>query len=416
MLRTRGFSLLPYRVRLLALAAILSLVGGRPVVAQVAIFGDRVYPVDGTMIENGVVVIENGKITAVGAASSTVVPDGLQRMTAPVVTPGFVDAHSTVGFSGILNYNHDQDQLERSTPMQPELRAIDAYNCREQLVEWVRSFGVTTMHTGHAPGELISGQTMIVKTFGNTVEDAAVIESAALAVTLAGSARKGGGKSPGTRGKMMAMLRQQFIKAGEYQRKIEKAEEGKEPARDLKMEVLGRVLSGDLPIMITANRAQDIASALRLASEFDLQLMLDGAAESYLLIDRIKKAKIPVLIHPTMARAHGEMQNMSFETAAKLIHAGIPVAFQSGYESYVPKTRVLVFEAGIAAAHGLTFDEALHAITLAPAQIFGIDGRVGSLTVGKDGDVALFDGDPFEYTTHCLAVIGEGAVINTGPR
>lgn len=425
-------------------------------IAQVAIFGERVYPVDGPVIENGVVIIEGGKITAVGEAADTAVPDGLERLEAAVVTPGLVDAHSTVGVSGILNYDHDQDQLERSKPIQPELRALDAYNCREPLVDWVRSFGVTTMQTGHAPGELISGQLMIVKSFGRTVDDAALVPASAVAATLASQARKGGGKSPGTRGKMMAMLRQAFLNAQDYRKKHEKAEKAdgskndasassdqdsdadsggddadddsnesggddtkdkkKSPARSLSDEVLVRVLEGELPLLVTAQRAQDIANALRLAREFDLKLILDGAAESYLLVDRIREAGVPVIIHPSMARAYGDLQNMSFETAAMLVNAGVKVAFQSGYESYVPKTRVLLFEAGIGAANGMSFDQALRAITLAPAEIMGVADRVGSLTVGKDGDVALYDGDPFEYTTHCVGVVGEGKVISRARR
>ncbi|MFQ5464267.1 MAG: amidohydrolase family protein [Phycisphaerae bacterium] len=398
--------------------------------AQVAVRGERVYTAAGPAIHDGVVVIENGKITAVGPASEVAIPEGVKVFNAKVVTPGFVDAHSTIGVSGILNYAHDQDQLEHSAPMQPQLRALDAYNCREALVAYARGFGVTTVHTGHAPGELISGQTIVVKTFGNTVDDALVLDSATIAATLDQSARKTEkGKSPGTRGKMMALMRQELIKAKEYLRKRAAADEkendgnsddderDKKPtARDLELEALGRLLDKEVPLMITANRAQDIANALRLKREFDLRLILDGAAESYLLVNEIKKLGVGVFIHPSMARSFGGMKNMSFETAATLVHAGIAVGLQSGYESYVPKTRVLVFEAGIAAANGLTFDEALATITVTPARILGVDRRVGSLEVGKDGDVALFDGDPFEYTTHCIAVIGEGVVVSNTPQ
>ena len=154
----------------------------------------------------------------------------------------------------------------------------------------------------------------------------------------------------------------------------------------------------------------------KLAKEFDIRLILDGASESYLLIDEIRAAKVPVIIHPMMTRAFKEMENMSFETASKLHDAGIPVAFQSGYESYVPKTRVVLLEAAIAAANGLSFEDALAAITIDAARMLGIAKRVGSLEVGKDGDVALYDGDPFEYTTHCVGVIIEGQVVSSKPR
>jgi imidazolonepropionase-like amidohydrolase len=168
--------------------------------------------------------------------------------------------------------------------------------------------------------------------------------------------------------------------------------------------------------MITADRAQDISSALRLASEFKIKLWLDGASESYSLVEEIKAAKVPVILHATMSRAVDEKENQSFETAAKLVKAGIPVALQSGYESYVPKTRVVLFEAGMAAANGLTFEQALGTITLEAARILGIEKQVGSLEVGKDGDVALYDGDPFEYTTHCVGVLINGEVVSEEKR
>jgi len=406
----RSFRILLAASGLITLAAV-------PVYGQVVVRGERVYTMAGPPITDGVVVIEGGKISAIGPASQVAIPPGLPVLRAAVVTPGLVDAHTTVGLSGIYNQKQDQDQIERSAPIQPELRALDAYNTREELIDWVRSYGVTTIHAAHAPGELISGQTLIVKTVGETVEDAVLIAPAAIAATLSPIAQKRDkGKSPGTRGKMMAMLRAELIKAQEYRDKLERAADDKKPDRDLKLEALGEVLSGELPLMVTAHRAQDIVSVLRLAREFSIRVWLDGAAESHLLVEQIKAAGVPVLIHPSMARMVGDLENASFETAAKLRAAGIPVAMQSGYESYVPKTRVVLFEAAIAAANGLTFDQALASITIDAARILGVDRRVGSLEVGKDGDIALYDGDPFEYTSHCVAVVIEGMVVSDKPR
>ncbi len=367
-------------------------------------------------IADGVVIVRDGKIAAVGPAAGTPLPDGIKVLEAAVVTPGLIDAHSTVGLSGIYNQKHDSDQLESSAPIQPELRAVDAYNPQEQLVAYVRSFGITTLHTGHAPGELISGQTMIVKTAGRTVADALVVESAAVAATLGPWARKDGAKSPGTRAKMVAMLRGELIKAQEYAAKREKAEPDKQPERNLRSETLLRVLRGELPLMITCNRAQDIASALRLAEEFKIRIWLDSAAEAYLLTDAILAAKVPVIIHPTMFRAYEDTESLSFETAATLRKAGIPVALQAGYEDYVPKTRIVLFEAAIAAANGLTFDQALATITIDAARILGVAERLGSLEAGKDADLALYDGDPFEYTSHCIGVLIDGQVVSDKPR
>jgi imidazolonepropionase-like amidohydrolase len=340
----------------------------------------------------------------------------MRVIEAEVVTAGLIDAHSVVGLAGQFNEDHDQDQLESSSPVQPELRAVDAYNARERLVEWIRGFGVTTIHTGHGPGELVSGQTMIVKTTGNTVEDATIVPLAMIAATLGESAQKEDGKSPGNRSKMMAMLRDELIKAREYRDKRQSAEADKQPPRDLGLDAMVRVLEGEIPLLVTAHRAQDIANALRLQAEFDVPMVLDGAAEAYLLIEEIKAAGVPVIVHPAMTRAYEETRNLSMETAGLLRNAGIPIALQSGYESYVPKTRVVLFEAAVAAANGLGFDDALAAITIDAANILGIDERVGSIEIGKDGDLALYDGDPFEYTSHCTGVIIEGEVVSETAR
>ena len=149
-----------------------------------------------------------------------------------------------------------------------------------------------------------------------------------------------------------------------------------------------------------------------LADEFDLKLVLDGAAEAYLVLDEISAAGVPVIVHPTMVRTGGDMENAAFTTAARLHEAGIPFAFQSGFESYVPKTRVVHFEASVAAANGLPYDAALEALTLAPARLLGLDDRIGSLEAGKDADLVLFDGDPLEYTARTCAVIIGGAVVS----
>jgi imidazolonepropionase-like amidohydrolase len=385
---------------------------------DIAVRAGTIHTVAGDVIENGVVVIRDGKISAVGPAASVNIPSGMQVLDAAVVTPGLIDAHSVVGLAGYMNQDDDQDQLERSEAIQPELRAVDAYNAREPLVEWLRTFGITTIHTGHGPGEIISGQTLIAKTTGTTVATSVINPAAMVAATIGEGAVMSGGddrKTPGTRGKVAAMLRTELVKAQGYAEKGAAAagdDEKDAPARDLRLEALASVLAGDMPLLITANRHNDIMTALRIADEFDINIVLDSASESYLLLDEIKAAGVPVIVHPTMARASGERENISFTTAEKLINAGIPTAFQSGFEGYVPKTRVVLFEAALTLAHGLNFEQALAAITIDAAKILGIDDRVGSIEVGKDGDLALYDGDPFEYTSHALGTIIEGVQVS----
>ncbi|KAA3612458.1 MAG: amidohydrolase [Planctomycetota bacterium] len=371
----------------------------------------------GPPIENGVVLIQNGKIKAVGPASSLPIPSGWQQRKAKVVTPGLIDAHATAGLTGIFNQDHDQDQLDHGSAIQAQLRALDAFNLHEPLVAYLRSFGITCLHSSHAPGELVSGQSLVVKTAGRTVDQAVLKAPAMLTATLRSSASKGARKSPGTRAKMVAMLRQEFIRAQDYQRRRKESDqEGKAFQRDLNLEALAEALEGRLPVLITADRAQDIASALRLQQEFGFSLVLDSAAESYLMPEEIHQAGVPVILHPTMARPQGDRENLSFRTAAKLKAAGIAVALQSGYESYVPKVRVVLFEAAVAAAHGLSFEQALATVTVDAARLLGVADRVGSLEAGKDADLALYDGDPFEYTSHCIGVIIDGQVVESEPR
>lgn len=399
----------------LGIMALLLFIIFSPVHGQIAVRGEIVYPVDGPAIADGVVLIKDHKIEAIGPAGDVSIPDGYRLMSAKVVTPGLIDAHSVVGLAGYFNQPHDQDQLDRTHAIQPELRAMDAYNGREKLVEWLRDFGVTTLHTGHAPGGLITGQSIVVKTDGQTLETALVDSAAMLTMTL-GPQVAGNFKKPGTRAKGMAMIREAFIKAQEYQAKKAAKDRKKRPGRNLQHEVLGRALSGQLPVLITAQNATEIMTALRLSREFNLKLIIDGAAESYLLLDELKAAGVSIILHPPMTRNYGTTRNVSYETAAALQAAGIPFAFQSGYESYVPKTRVVLFEAAIAAANGLSFDATLAALTINAAKIIGQEKRIGSLTVGKDADLVLFDGDPFEYTSHVCGVIINGKVVSESCR
>ena len=381
---------------------------------QVAVKGKTVYTMAGEAITDGVVLCRDGKIEQVG--KNLTIPKGYTVYEAAVVTPGLIDAHTVVGLAGYLNQDHDQDQLEASNPIQPGLRAIDAYNAREALVVWLREHGVTTIHTGHGPGALISGQTMIVKTVGETLDEAVVQPVTMLAATLGDRALEDGAKSPGTRAKQIAMLRTAFLGAQDYLKKQENAEEGKTPPRDLNKEMLAKALKGEVRLMITANRVQDIMNALRLAEEFKLNLVLDSAAEAYLVLDQIKAAGVPVILHPTMKRSYGDAENLSMATAVTLKQAGIPFALQSGYEGYVPKTRLVLFEAAIAARFGLSFNDTLASITIDAAKILGVDGQVGSLAIGKDADMVMFDGDPFEYTSHVTGVVVNGKLVSDKTR
>jgi imidazolonepropionase-like amidohydrolase len=406
--RRRGDSSVSAVSRGLGLFIFLSLclsVSAVRISGQIAVKGETVWTMAGAPIANGVVLIKDGKIEAVGPGSSVNIPSNYRVISAKVVTPGLIDAHTVIGLNGYLNQPHDQMALETSATIQPELRATDAYDAEEKLIGWVRSFGVTTIHTGHQPSALVSGQTMIAKTIGKNVDEATIVPTAMIAVTLGNSAIAGAGKSPGTRAKQIAMLRAELIKAQENSKKTD-------APKDLKSEILVRVIKREIPLLITAHRSQDIMSALRLAKEFNIRIVLDGASDAHMLIDEIKTFGVSVIIHPTMARAGGDTANLSMTTASKLKAAGIPTALQSGYEGYVPKTRIVLFEAAMAAANGLSQADALAMITIDAAKLLGIDGRTGSLAAGKDADVAMYDGDLFEFTTHCTGTIVNGRIVS----
>jgi imidazolonepropionase-like amidohydrolase len=430
-----------------------------PLAAQdVAVRAERLHTMAGPVIEDGVVLVRGGKIVAVGPAASVAIPEGVETLRARVATPGLVDAHSVVGLSGYMNQPHDQDQLDRGAPVQPHLRAVDGYNPEEELVGWLRSLGVTTVHTGHGPGALVSGQTMVAKTWGRTADAAAIVPRAMIAANL-GPGSLNAEKGPGTRPRQMALLRAALLAArtakpekprsrstgGEGESRSAGREneenpaetakpdslpadtgrregqagsgtraerENEEKAEKLEAQVWRAVLARQVPLLVTANRAQDIMSALRLKREFGIDLVIDGGAESYLLLDELREAKVTVILHPTMQRHYDDLENASFTTAARLRAAGIPFALQSGFEEYVPKTRVVLWEAGFAAAHGLAPEDALRSITIDAARAIGVADRLGSLEPGKDGDLALFDGDPLEYTSHVTAVVIDGRVAS----
>ncbi|HLM67205.1 MAG TPA: amidohydrolase family protein [Longimicrobium sp.] len=456
------------RIDGLALASAALALSAGTAQAQVAVRGETVYTMAGAPIRDGVVLIgADGRIERVGTAAEVQVPAGYRTITGRVITPGLVDAHSVVGLAGAMGQPHDQDQLDRVEAIAPELRAIDAYNAREQLVEWLRGYGVTTVHTGHGPGALVSGQTMIVKTRGDDVGEALVDTTTMLAFTL-GPSVTSNFRNAGTRSRGVALLRAELLKAREYDckrggtgggnrapsgggsgeaggmrdgdrataaanpRTADRATNepraagggnanrgggggpggGEAGARDLGLEMLARVLNRQVPALVTAHRVPEILAAIRLSEEFGFDLVLDGAAESYLVIDEIRRANVPVILHPTMVRLGGETGHATLETARRLRDAGITVALQSGFEGYVPKTRVVLFEAAVAAANGLSMEDALRTITIDAARIIGVGDRVGSLERGKDGDVAVFDGDPFEYTSHVCAVLIDGRVVS----
>lgn len=381
---------------------------------RVAVLAGRLHTVAGAPIENGVVLIEGGKIRAVGPRGQVAIPAGTPVLTAAVVTPGLIDTHTVVGLSGQLNVPADQDHDELSDPNQADLRVLDGFNPNEPLLEFLRRQGVTVIHALPGRANVLAGQTGIFRTQGRTAEQMALRAPAGLLVNL-GEVPKASyaGRLPTTRMGTASLVRSVLAQAQNHARKRAAAKDPeKQPPYNPKLEALEPVLARQVPVIFSAHRADDLATALRLAKEFDLRAVLDLATEGYLIAEDLATARVPVIVHPTMQRV-GSMEtfNSHLCNAALLARHQVPLAIGTGFEGYVPKTRVLRYEAALAMVNGLGFDRALRAITLDAAKLLGIDDRFGSLEAGKVADLVLYDGDPFEHVTHVTHTILGGRVV-----
>ncbi|HWY86115.1 MAG TPA: amidohydrolase family protein, partial [Gemmataceae bacterium] len=292
-----------------------------------------------------------------------------------------------------------------------DLRVLDSFNPTEPLLQFIREQGVTVVQALPGRANVIAGQAGIFRTHGRTAEGMALRFPSAILVNM-GEIPKTTypGKLPSTRMGTANLVRTAFAQAQAYARKKETAKEP--PAVNLKHEALQAALQKKFPVIFAAHRADDLTTALRLAKEFDLKTVLTLATEGYLIADAITQAQVPVIVHPTMQRpASMETFNGLLGNAAYLADQKIPIAICTAFEGYVPKTRVLRYEAAIAMVNGLGFDRALQSITVDAAKILAIDDRYGSLEPGKVADLVLYDGDPFEHATHVTHTIMDGRVI-----
>ncbi|MHC4954718.1 MAG: amidohydrolase family protein [Planctomycetota bacterium] len=354
-------------------------------------------------IEDGVVYVENGRITTVGKFTELRPPGGMPVYAAHHVTPGLIDTHGSAGLTGIFNVPADQDLQEPKDPNQASLRVLDGFNPRERLLRYLLRHGVTLVQVVPGPDHAIAGQAGIFRTDRGTIDEATVRFPSAMVFNI-GERVKGGDSGTKTRMGIAALIRQAFVEAARRTAKDEK--------RDLDREALMPVLERKLPAMFVAHREDDIATALRLAKEFKLDAWLSQATEAFLATDAIAKAGVPVLAAPTTQRAGGlERFNSCFENAGICADAGIPIAMTSSFEGYVPKTRVVLFEAGVAAVNRLGWQRALRSLTIDAAKILGIDKEYGSIEKGKVADLVLFNGDPFEFTSNIVAVYGKGELV-----
>jgi len=390
---------------------------------KMVVYADRIHTAAGAPITDGAIVIEDGRITAVGSREKVGAVKGAAILSARDVTPGLIDPMTCVGLSGAWNIPADQDQDEPSDPNQADLRVLDGYNPAEGLLEFARANGVTVVHTTPGRVNVIAGTTGVFRCRGATAEDAALNKSFAVLVNLGESPKAAfKDKGPTTRMAVAGIVRKAFADAQGYR---DKASGGRQPPvegekkqgtnvpRSPKHEALLPALEGKVPVIFAAHRADDVRTALRIADEFKLKPAIALGTEAYLLADELAKRKVPVIVHPTMQRPGGSMETLNtlLGNAAALKAKGVPVVIGTAFEGYVPKTRNLRAEAAMAAANGLGPDGALRAVTLDAAKLLGIDKEHGSIEVGKAADLVLYDGDPFEHATHVTHTLIGGAVV-----
>lgn len=377
-----------------------------------------VHPMDSPVIECGFVAVEGDKITAVGPMSSLPAGDfgPVTDLAGAHILPGFVDAHCHLGmFGDALGFEAD-DGNESTDPCTPHLRAIDAVNPLDRCFAEARAGGVTTVLTGPGSANPIAGQFAALKTSGRWVEQMVLKVPVAMKFALGENPKSVYNErkeTPITRMATAAIIRESLIKAKEYLFKVERAqndEDEEAPDFDPRMEALIPVLKGELPVHCHAHRADDIATALRLAREFQFKLVVVHGTEGHLISDLLAQEGVGVITGPFMGdRSKPELVNLTMENPALLAKAGVSIAICTDHP--VTPIQLLPLCAAMAAKHGLSEDAALAAITLNAARLAGVAEYVGSITPGKDADLVITDGYPLDWKSKISAVYISGKQV-----
>lgn len=382
------------------------------------ITGGRILTMVGEEIEDGVVHIENGKIAAVGRRDEVEVrPKPGEQMIAiknGIIMPGIIEAHCHMGITEEKKGMEGDDCNETVNPITPYLRAIDAINTMDAAFDDAVRAGITTAMIGPGSSNVVGGQFALLKTKGRRVDDLIVKAPAAMKVAFGENPKvnySGQGKSPSTRMAIAAMLRRELLEAQEYLRKKEQAErENSDFEKDFTKECWIPVLRGEIPLKAHVHRVDDIFTAIRIAEEFKLRITLDHCSEGHLIAEDLARAGFPAIVGPDLAsRSKIEVQNMAFKTAGILNQAGVMTAITTDHP--VSLIQSLPLCVGLAVKAGLALEEGYKAMTIYPATICEVADRLGSLEVGKDADIAIFDGNPMEVFTKTLYTIIDGRII-----
>ena len=367
----------------------------------------------------GDVAIENGKIVAVGQSLSYSDAE-VRDVTGMTVMPGIVDPHCHIGMWEDAMGFEGADGNECTNPITPELRAIDAINPYDRCFEEAAAGGVTTCVTGPGSANVIGGQFVAIKTYGDSVEDMVLRFPVAVKAAFGENPKRvynGKNQTPSTRMATAALMRKALIEAQEYNEKLEKgkADPEKMPERNLGKEILARVIRRELPMKIHAHRADDILTAIRICREFKLRYTLDHCTEGYLITDKLKEALGEdcegIIVGPLLTdRSKIELKNLSFKAPKVLEKAGIEYAMMTDHP--VTPEQYLPICTAIAVREGASEEGALKAITINAAKITGIADRVGSIEVGKDADIAVFSGHPLDFRSRCVLTLVNGKVAH----
>lgn len=384
---------------------------------MLVIINGKIKTMEDRDYEDGYVRIEQGRISAVGdmrecdrnllkSRKDIQVIDAKGNL----VMPGIIEAHCHMGITEEKKGMEGDDCNENVDPITPYLRAIDAINPMDAAFHDALQAGITSAMIGPGSANVVGGQFAFLKTHGRCIDRMIVKAPAAMKVAFGENPKvnySGQGNSPATRMAIAAMLREELTKAKEYQKK---RQSNPEEISDFRYECWLPVLKGEIPIKAHAHRADDILTAVRIAKEFGLRMTIDHCSEGHLIMKELKAAGFPAIVGPDMAsRNKIEVKNMAFKTAGLLSQNGILTAITTDHP--VSMIQFLPICAGLAVKAGMDKEEGLKAITINAARICNVADRVGSLVVGKDADIAIFDGNPMEVFTRNLCTIVDGKIV-----
>lgn len=382
---------------------------------MLAITNGKILTMAGGAYEKGTLIINGRLIEAVEAGP--VFPSNAQVIDASgkYVLPGFIDAHTHLGIYEEIYRVEGDDINETSDPVTPHLRALDAVYMEDMAFQDAVKGGVTAVMTGPGSANVIGGLSLVIKTHGKTVDEAVVKNPAGLKAAMGENPKRVYGeqqKRPVTRMATAAILRETLVAAQNYATKLARGKDNpaRRPDRDLKLEAVLPVLQQEIPLLVHAHRSDDILTALRIADEFKIRVCIQHATEAHKIPEELARRNVPAVVGPSLTtRSKVELKDRTLETPGILARAGVKVALMTDHP--VIPVQYLSLTASLAAREGMDEDEALKAITINPAEILGVADRIGSLEPGKDADVIVLNGHPFDWRTKVELVIINGEIV-----